>query len=146
MPGHLVLLGRRGETAEAQPTLDSIRRTGTGLSVFKADASSATDMADVFAQVRDTLSPLAGIFHTAGVLDDGTLQHLTPQSFEKVAAPKEIGTLLLHEHSLGMTLDYFVLFSSVSSLVGSPGQANYCAANAFMDAFAHHRRALGLPA
>jgi len=80
------------------------------------------------------------------VLDDGILLQLDQARFKKVIAPKVHGAWNLHAQTLHRPLDFFVLFSSVSSLVGNPGQANYVAANAFLDAFAHYRRSLGLPA
>jgi acyl carrier protein len=89
---------------------------------------------------------LAGIIHAAGVLDDGVLLRQTWSRFASVLAPKAAGAWNLHEATRGLELDFFVLFSSIASLVGSPGQSNYAAANAVLDAIAHQRRALGLPA
>ena len=80
------------------------------------------------------------------VLEDGIVLQLGPESFRKVMAPKMDGTWNLHGQTANRALDFFVLFSSVSSLVGNPGQANYVAANTFLDAFAYYRRSLGLPA
>src|SRR5439155_17412903 len=82
----------------------------------------------------------------AGTLDDGMLLQLDWSRFERVMRAKVEGAWNLHEQTTSRPLDFFVLFSSGSSLVGSPGQANYCAANAFLDALAHHRHAQGLPA
>ncbi|HVO92485.1 MAG TPA: beta-ketoacyl reductase, partial [Terriglobales bacterium] len=86
------------------------------------------------------------IFHSAMVLHDNILLQLDAEKFRKVMAPKVEGTWHLHYQSLSRPLDFFVLFSSVSSVIGSPGQANYAAANSFLDVFAHYRRSLGLPA
>jgi len=90
-------------------------------------------------------SPLRGIVHAAGVLDDGTLRSLTWPQFERVMAAKVRGAWNLHCLTRDLPLDLFVAFSSIASLLGSPGQGNYAAANAFLDALMHHRRALGLP-
>ncbi len=91
-------------------------------------------------------APLAGVIHAAGVLDDGILRLQTIERFEKVFAAKVLGAWNLHTLTKQMPLAFFMLFSSTASLFGSPGQANYAAANAFMDGLAHHRHAQGLPA
>src|SRR6266571_316995 len=91
------------------------------------------------------MPPLRGIIHAAGVLDDGVLLEQTPERFERVLAPKVRGSWNLHLLTQEMPLDFFVLFSSAASLLGSPGQGNYAAANAFLDALAHHRRMEGRP-
>src|SRR5208337_2139909 len=103
-------------------------------------------VARLFQRVRLGDEPLRGIFHAAMVLDDGYLQQLTPRQFERVMAPKVLGAWNLHLASKDLSLDYFVMFSSISALIGARGQANYVAANCFLDALAHYRRSLGLPA
>lgn len=90
--------------------------------------------------------PLKGVFHLAGVLEDRLLDNMTPQAVAKVFAPKAHGALHLHRATLDLDLDHFVLFSSTSSRFGNPGQANYSAANGFMDGLATYRRQQGLPA
>ena len=92
------------------------------------------------------LPRLKGIFHLAGLLSDVPITQMSKENLLKVMGPKVNGTLLLHEKTKTLNLDYFVLFSSITSLLGSPGQANYSAANAFMDEFAYYRKSLGLPA
>lgn len=89
---------------------------------------------------------LRGVIHAAGVLDDGSLLNLDEERMQKVMAPKVAGTWNLHAATLNRPLDFFVLFSSAVSVLGSPGQGNYAAGSAYLDAMAHYRRNLGLPA
>ena len=98
----------------------------------------------LFQQIKATLPPLDGIFHCAGVIEDATLLRLTPEHIRTVMAPKLAGAWNLHRLTYNKPLTYFVLFSSVASLLGSPGQGNYAAANAFLDELAHYRHAQGL--
>jgi acyl carrier protein len=102
--------------------------------------------AALFANLDSTLPPLRGVIHAAGVLDDGILLRLTPARMRSVMTPKVAGASNLHRLTLGCPLDFFVLFSSAAALLGSPGQGNYAAGNAFLDALAQHRHAQGLPA
>ena len=90
--------------------------------------------------------PIRGVVHAAGVLHDGLLTQLDSAALESVLRPKVMGGWLLHRLLEDAPLDFFVLFSSAGSLLGQPGQGNYAAANAFLDALAHHRRAQGQPA
>ncbi|HEY1348702.1 MAG TPA: type I polyketide synthase [Ktedonobacteraceae bacterium] len=90
--------------------------------------------------------PIRGVVHTAGIVEDELLVRMSPQAFERVLRPKVRGSWLLHTLLQDAPLDFFVLFSSTGSVIASLGQANYAAANAFLDALAHHRRAQGLPA
>jgi NADPH:quinone reductase-like Zn-dependent oxidoreductase/acyl carrier protein len=144
---HLVLMGRSGAgSEEAKQGLKELQRMGVRVEVAKADVSSEKQVAEVFAGIDRTMPPLKGVFHSAMVLHDNILLQLDAEKFRKVMAPKVEGTWNLHQQSLSRPLDHFVLFSSVSSVIGSPGQANYAAANSFLDAFAHYRRSLGLPA
>jgi myxalamid-type polyketide synthase MxaB len=99
----------------------------------------------VVREIADRLPPLRGVIHAAGLLDDGVLLQQDWTRFERVLAPKIAGGWNLHEATLDQPLDFFVCFSSVASLLGTPGQGNYAAGNAFLDALAQHRRARGLP-
>ena len=144
---NLVLTGRTGAgTPDARHAVARLRRLGAKVHVVKADVADERDMARVFEKIERTATPLRGIFHAAMVLDDGLLTQLTPERFSRAMGPKAMGAWNLHAASAKLKLDHFVLFSSVSALVGTAGQANYAAANCFLDALAHRRRALGLPA
>jgi myxalamid-type polyketide synthase MxaB len=142
---HLVLVGRRGITSEAaRAAVDQLRQSGAEVLVARADVSKSQDMEAVFAQARSSLPPLRGIVHAAGILDDGVLTQLTWQRFAGVMAPKVEGAWNLHRQAEQSPLEFFVCFSSAASLLGSPAQGNYAAANAFMDALAHQRRLQGM--
>jgi acyl carrier protein len=95
-------------------------------------------------RIEQSMPPLRGVVHAAGILDDRTLLEMDTQRFLRVLEPKVIGAFNLHTLTVNKSLDFFVLYSSVASLLGAPGQANYSAGNAFMDALAHSRRRLGL--
>ena len=90
--------------------------------------------------------PLRGVFHAAAVLDDALVKNLDVERYRKTFEPKARGAWNLHEQTRGLALDHFMCFSSMASVLGNQGSANYCAANAFVDALAHHRRRSGLPA
>ena len=156
----LVLLGRsrlppRADWGTAEPgsrvsrQIAAIRELETlGASVHLA----SVDVADE-AELRAFLDgfraegwpPIRGVVHAAGVLQDGLLVQLDAESLRAVLRPKVMGGWLLHRLLQDVALDFFVLFSSAGSVLGQPGQGNYAAANAFLDALAHHRRALGQP-
>lgn len=143
----LVLLGRGDAEADAETAgeLAGLRRAGAVVEAVRADVTDAGQVAVVIARIDSHLPPLCGIVHSAGVLDDGILAQQSFERFQRVLAPKMLGAWHLHALTKSHTLDFFVLYSSLASLLGSPGQANHSAANAFLDALAHHRRALGLP-
>ncbi|HZM70373.1 MAG TPA: SDR family oxidoreductase [Candidatus Cryosericum sp.] len=143
--GALVLTGRSGASPEAERKLDALRRNGTRIEVVKADIADEAQVAEMLAEIGATLPPLRGIIHAAGILDDGTLPQMTLDRFRTVMAPKVRGAWNLHKHTSETPLDFFVLFSSASTVFGAAGQANYSAANAFLDALAYHRRSLGRP-
>ncbi len=143
---NVVLMGRSGASSEeAKKAMEELQGTGARVMAAKADVTDAKEVAEVFAEIDRTMPPLAGIFHAAMVLDDGILLQLDRERFRRVMAPKMDGAWNLHVLTANRPLDFFVLFSSVSSLVGNPGQGNYVAANTFLDTFAYYRRSLGLP-
>ncbi|AKN74606.1 beta-ketoacyl synthase [Streptomyces sp. PBH53] len=143
---HLLLTSRRG--TDAPGAADLVRElTDAGPKVTLA----ACDVADreALAALLDSVPeehPLTAVLHLAGVLDDGVLDALTPDRFAAVLAPKADAARHLHELTADRDLSAFVLFSSLTATVGGAGQANYAAANAYLDALAEHRRAAGLPA
>ena len=143
--GALALLGRSGASPAAAERIARLRERGTRVDVFACDVSDRAALAAVLARIDGELPPLAGVWHAAGILDDATLGQLDEGRFARVFAPKVAGAVHLHELTRARPLDAFVLFSSVASLLGWPGQGNYAAANSFLDALAHHRRELGLP-
>jgi acyl transferase domain-containing protein/acyl carrier protein len=142
---HIVLMGRRAPSATAREVLRKLEDAGAEIVVVEGDVSREEDVARVV-KALDTLPPLRGVIHAAGVLDDGVLGQQEWSRFAKVFSAKVEGSWNLHTSTKAMPLDFFVFFSSSASLLGSLGQGNYAAANAFMDALAHQRRAQGLPA
>ncbi|MFD8825910.1 SDR family NAD(P)-dependent oxidoreductase, partial [Streptomyces sp. NPDC059605] len=158
---HLVLTSRRGQEAPGAEELLA-ELTAAGAETVRLVACDVSDRDQIAAVLADTNTgtgidtgtgtgderPWTGIFHLAAVLDDGVLSAQSPQRLARVWAPKATGARHLHDLSLELGLDLaaFVLFSSAAGVLGGPGQSNYAAANACLDALAVHRRALGLPA
>ncbi|NEP57200.1 MAG: SDR family NAD(P)-dependent oxidoreductase [Symploca sp. SIO2G7] len=142
---HLVLLGRRSPDESAVEKLKELEQAGSLVVQEKADVSEWESMTMVLERINQSALPLAGVIHAAGMLSDGVLQNQSWSSFEQVMASKVQGSWYLHKLTQNYSLDFFVLFSSVASLFGSPGQVNHSAANAFLDGLAHYRRSIGLP-
>jgi malonyl CoA-acyl carrier protein transacylase len=142
---HLILTSRRGASEEIQATVNQLEQAGVQVLVIKADVSHPEEVERILETIKKSMPALRGIIHAAGVLDDGILLQQTWARFRQVMAPKVAGTWNLHLLTQEIPLDFFVCFSSMASLLGSPAQGNYVVANTFMDALAHHRRALGLP-
>jgi acyl transferase domain-containing protein len=142
---HLVLVGRRPASMEAERFLSRLEQAGAKILVAQADVADPEDMARVVEALNSSVPPLRGIIHAAGVLDDGVLLQQNGERLTRVMDPKVNGAWNLHVLTQNLPLDFLVFFSSAASLLGSPGQANYAAANAFLDALAQHRRFLGQP-
>nr|WP_268251644.1 type I polyketide synthase [Streptomyces xanthochromogenes] len=143
---HLLLTSRRGvEAPGARELAAELTEAGATVRIEAADVSVAAEVSALLATV-DTAHPLTAVMHTAGVLDDATTLSLTPERLATVMRPKADAARHLHDLTRTLDLRAFVLFSSVSGLIGTAGQANYAAANTYLDALAQHRRAHGLPA
>lgn len=141
---HLVLASRRGAaTDEARAGITALEARGVTVDAVACDVTEPTQVAAMVSSVR---RPLKGIIHAAAVFDDGIATNMGRAQFARVLAPKVVGAWALHQATLELPLDFFVLYSSVTTILGNPGQANYVAANLYLETLAHHRRALGLPA
>jgi myxalamid-type polyketide synthase MxaE and MxaD len=143
---HLVLLGRSEPDLPVAAVIEQIRQQGVEVVIEQADVSNRSQLEYVFEKIKQNMPALRGIIHAAGVLDDCSILNLDSERMKNVMAPKVDGTWNLHLASLNLHLDFFVLYSSAVSVLGSPGQANYAAASSFIDAMAHYRRNLGLTA
>jgi acyl transferase domain-containing protein/acyl carrier protein len=143
---HLVLLGRSALSEQSREVVASMQTSGVIVQVHSVDVAQQDKMVALLETVERSMPPLRGVIHAAGVLDDGVLIQQTWDRFVNVLAPKVYGAWNLHQLTSTAELDFFVLFSSVASVLGSPAQGSYAAANAFLDALAAHRRADGLTA
>ena len=142
---HIVLTSRSGTQSEHQSArVEQLRGRGADVRIVAADVSQRQEVQRLIEQIDSTLPPLKGVVHAAGVLDDRMLLRQDWAGFERVMGPKISGAW--HLHQLTSDLDFFVMFSSSVGLIGAHGQANYSAANAFLDALAHFRQASGLSA
>ncbi|MGC7103146.1 type I polyketide synthase, partial [Amycolatopsis lurida] len=143
---HLVLTSRRGKDAPgAGELVAELTELGAEVTVAACDAADREALASLLAQIPAE-HPVTGVVHAAGVLDDGVIESLTPERVDAVLRPKADAALNLHELTREYDVSAFILFSSMAGLLGGPGQGNYAAANAFLDALALRRRAQGLPA
>ena len=149
--GALVLIGRKGATEENSKTLTELSTLGLSEGARRNVVALAQDITDydglIFRldRIMSGLPPLRGIIHAAAVLDDGMITDMTPERMEKVMAPKLAGAFNLHRYSLNKNIDFFVMYSSATTLLGNPGQMNYVAANMGLETLAALRRGMGLP-
>jgi len=144
----LVLLSRRGEGGEGAPqdVLAGLRAAGARVWAPACDVTDRAALADVLSRVEAELPPLRGVVHAAMVIDDAMLGNLTQAQLHRVLAPKVLGALHLDALTRGMSLDFFVLYSSATTLFGNPGQGAYVAANMTLEGLAVDRRSRALPA
>lgn len=143
---HIALLSRTGHPPDGD-TIRTIERLGTRVSTASVDITDPDQVGKwLDDHLREGGRPVRGIVHAAGSVADQLLVNMSEADFAKVLAPKVAGTRVLHNALAGQDLDFFVMFGSAGSVIASPGQGNYAAANAFLDAFAHYRQGLGLPA
>ncbi len=141
----LVLASRRGGEAEgASELVAELESHGARVRIAACDVGDRGQLESLLELVPEEF-PLSAVVHAAGMLDDGMLDSLTPERLDRVLEPKVDGAWHLHELTAGLDLSAFVLFSSAAGTLGAPGQGNYAAANAFVDALAAYRRAAGLP-
>jgi len=145
--GHLVLMGRSGVSTTAQrDAVQALSARGTLVTVVQGNVAQRADVERAVRAADASGFTLRGVVHAAGLLEDGMLANQGPASFRRVMAPKIFGAAHLHALTCDRPLDFFIMYSSSAGLLGAPGQGNYSAANTFLDALAHHRRAHGLTA
>lgn len=140
----LVLVGRRAPSAAAESTVSRLRSSGCHVLVASTDVGDEGDVRGLLAGIASSMPALRGVIHAAGVLENGLIVQLDEARFRSVTHAKISGAWHLHKLTSDLSLDFFVLFSSLASLIGSAGQGNYASANAFLDALAAHREAQGL--
>jgi acyl carrier protein/NADP-dependent 3-hydroxy acid dehydrogenase YdfG len=158
--GQLVLTGRRGlpprdrwanlpndsDAARQVAAIRMMEARGTRVEAISADVSNPEQMAALFSRFGKSLPPLRGIFHCAAVIEPRLLSAIDIESLTATLRPKLLGTWVLHHLTKEVDIDFLILFSSTTSLLGSTQLGHYAAANQFLDTFAHYRRNLGLPA
>ncbi|HRF10438.1 MAG TPA: SDR family NAD(P)-dependent oxidoreductase [Xanthobacteraceae bacterium] len=144
---YLVMVGRRDvRTPEVQKVLAALKNAGAKVLTAACDVSDALSVQKLFEKIDAGMPPVAGIIHSAMVLDDAIIPNLDFERFVSVLNPKVLGADNLDAVTRDRKLEYFVMFSSVTTSMGNPGQGNYVAANAYMEGLARKRRADGLPA
>ncbi len=144
---HLVLTGRAGAASpEAKAVVADLAERGVAVKAVACDVTDERAVAALLDDVRATMPPISGIMHAAMVLDDAMVANVTAEQFANVLVPKVTGARHLDRLTRGDSLDYFVLFSSITTFVGNPGQAAYVAANGYLEGLAKARRRQGLPA
>ncbi|MBL8994447.1 MAG: SDR family NAD(P)-dependent oxidoreductase, partial [Spirochaetia bacterium] len=139
----LVLMGRSELSIDKKKTLTALEKKGSRILYLRADLSKEDEVNRVVSEARKALGGIHGVIHSGGNLEDGLLLSKSKESFAKVFDPKVLGAWNLHTATIGDALDFFSVFSSIVSVIGNVGQADYAAANSFLDQFAHWRNASG---
>ncbi|KAL9121427.1 MAG: hypothetical protein Q9187_002019 [Circinaria calcarea] len=143
---NFVFLSRSGaDKPEAAEVVGSLRKAGASVQIFRADAGDKKAVANVLSIVSSTIS-IRGVVHAAMVLQDGMYEGMSFEKYISAVYPKMLGAISLHEALNNTPLDFFVMTSSISAVLGNPGQANYCAGNSYLEALAWYRRKHGLAA
>ena len=144
---HLALISRSGPTSDvAQQAIGALQAQGVTVHAVACDVTDAQAVNGLVQHIQSAMPPLKGIVHAAMVIDDGLIRGATAAAIERVLAPKVLGGLHLDAATRNLALDFFVMFSSGTTLFGNPGQANYVAANMWLEGLARQRRAQGRPA
>lgn len=144
---HLLLIGRSGaSTSKAKRAVADFHKKGINLKIGKADITNYEELKKLLNECQATMPAIKGVIHSAMVLKDAFIGQMTSKMMNDVLKPKIDGCVNLHRLTQNMDLDFFILYSSISSVVGNLGQGNYAAANAFLDTFCTYRNRLGLPA
>ena len=144
---HLALISRSGPVSDtAQQAIAALQARGVTVHAAACDVTDAPAVAALLQDLSQAMPPVKGIVHAAMVIDDGLVRGATAEQIQRVLAPKILGALHLDAATRSLPLDFFVIFSSATTLFGNPGQANYVAANNWLESLARQRRSLGLPA
>ncbi|MEO0686927.1 MAG: beta-ketoacyl reductase, partial [Cyanobacteria bacterium J06649_11] len=150
---NLVLISRRQPDTETKQRIKTLENSSARVIVAQVDVTNKSQLAQLISKIKSPTPslfpspppPLRGIIHAAGILDDGVLQNMSWEQFTNVVHPKVLGAWNLQDLTQDCPLDFFVLFSSATALLGSPGQSNHVAANVFLDSLAHYRQSIGKP-
>lgn len=144
--GHLAFLSRTGRlSTQAQEVLDQLRRRNLHAAVYACDITDQEKLKETFSKIQTEMPHIKGVIQAATVLRDGLFESMSYENWVEATRPKIDGSWNLHE-TMPKDLDFFVMLSSISGIMGNRGQSNYCAGNTYQDALAHHRQSLGLTA
>lgn len=143
---HVALLSRRAPNEDQRRAIERLENSGVMVCTLRGDVSDRDSIDIALTQIPSSFPTVVGVVHAAGVLDDGVLYDMDQEKLQRAMGPKVGGAWNLHCATRDLPLREFVLFSSIASLLGSPGQSNYAAGNAFLDSFANYRQSRGLPA
>jgi acyl transferase domain-containing protein len=143
---HLALLGRRPPTESAREDIERLQSFDARVRTFSADIADERQVEAALYSIESEMPPLRGICHLAAVVDSAPLNEVNDEHLERIIRPKAAGAWALHRHTENIPLDFFVLFSSLTTVIGQPGLGAYASANAYLDALARYRQRKGLKA